>query len=139
MVKLLLIVGTLFNFTPRQSITIVATIMDKPQIAKKLRRICFRESRCRAVGVHKGDAQLAYKDGWAGQVKMKHIDPKCQPYRKDQWATRGAFGLSAVSHWAYMPKCYQPEWFDVPLVSAWVAANKYMKRCYPKKTQGWCG
>ena len=87
LVKWLLFIGTCLPLSPRQSVDLVTHVMGVPEISRSLKKICFRESRCRALGVHKGDAQLAYKDGWQSQVNMKHIDPKCQPYRKDQYVS----------------------------------------------------
>ena len=105
--------------------------------ASQLLAICRRESRCQRVGAHETDRDL---DGYGGQVRLGHLDATCQrhggrPYR---WTTRGAWGLSAASHWQYMPRCYQPEWFDVPLVSAFVAAARYRDRCGLGTRDRWC-
>lgn len=105
--------------------------------AGELVRVCQRESRCRRVGAHETDLHL---DGYGGQVRLGHLDPRCQAHggRPYRWTTRGPWGLSAPSHWQYLPACYQPEWLDVPLVSAMVAARKYQHECAPKPRTRWC-
>lgn len=122
--------------SPLKSSAIAAALVGHPEIADDLQSICHRESRCTAVRVHEIDRHLSDR-GWHGQVALGHLDPKCQPYEKGQWATRGAFGLSAASHWGYLPPCYPPEVLDVPIVSAMIAARKYVARCKDKH-EGWC-
>jgi hypothetical protein len=90
--------------------------------------VCLREFNCQRIGVHRGDAGGS-RSGWLGQVALGHLDPACQPYKRGAWATRGPFGLSAASHWQFLPDCYEPEVLDVPLISARVAAKKYLARC----------
>ena len=86
--------------------------------------------------MHEIDRHLS-SIGWRGQVSLGHLDPECQPYRDGQWATRGAWGLSAASHWNYLPPCYPPEVLDIPIVSAWIAAQKYIALCDDTRA-GWC-
>ena len=88
------------------------------------------------IGVHAGDIDNDPSDGWGGQVYWGHLRKWCQPYRPDQWATRGAWGLSAASNWYYLPACYPPEVLDIPIVAAWVAAKKYRRECPQRR--GWC-
>lgn len=131
LVELLKLIG------PKASAFIVSFAMGHGYLADDLISICHRESRCAAISVHEGDAHGSV-EGWTGQVQLGHLNPECQP--KDfpgGWATRGAFGLSAASHHAYMPACYQPDAFDIPLVSAWVALRKYVQKCRGK-FRGWC-
>ncbi len=135
MIRLLIQVWLIVN-DPRAAASFAAAAQGHAFIADDLHSICFRESRCRAIGVHKIDEHLSDR-GWYGQVKLGHLNPECQPYRKGQWATRGAFGLSAASHWNYLPPCYPPEALDIPIVSAWISARKYIKMCRNKRT-GWC-
>ena len=100
--------------------------------------VCRRESRCRRIGVHELDAEL---DGYGGQVRLGHLDPTCQRHggRPNRWTTRGPWGLSAASHWHYLPRCYQPEWLDAPVISAIVAGNKMVAECYQgAKRNSWC-
>ena len=124
--------------SPSASAGLVALLMGRPEIADDLRAICHRESRCTAKRVHERDAWVSDRE-WAGQVRLGHLDPSCQPWAPGAWATRGAWGLSAGAHWAYLPPCYPPQILDIPIVSAIVAAQKYIKRCLPKrKTKGWC-
>ena len=123
------------------SIEIASKLVDRPDIAENLHKICRRESRCKEISVHEIDSHLSRKS-WGGQVQLKHIDKECQPDGKGKrWATRGAFGLNASAHWKYLPKCYKPEVFDYPLVSAFIAAQKFLKRCDKKRRSeraSWC-
>lgn len=121
---------------PSTAAGFAAAAWGRPDIADDLRAVCYRESRCRAIGVHEIDRHLS-SIGWRGQVSLGHLDPECQPYRDGQWATRGAWGLSAASHWNYLPPCYPPEVLDIPIVSAWIAAQKYIALCDDTRA-GWC-
>lgn len=114
---------------------IVSVLYGRPDLYAPLIEVCQRESRCTLVGTHQIDAHLSNRE-WYGQVHWGHLDPACQP--RDYpggWATRGAFGLSAGAHWAYLWPCYTPDALDNPFVSAWVAIRKLEKRC---PGQGWC-
>lgn len=129
------ILAALAHLAPVPSAHLAAWLHGRPDIAPALVRVCWRESRCTAIGVHAVDA---HRDGWHGQVRLGHLRPWCQPWEPRAWTTRGAFGLSAASHWDYLPACYPPEVLDVPLVSAWVAAGKYLERCDGRRTSSWC-
>lgn len=122
---------------PETAAVLAAVLVGEPGIADDLIAICRRESRCLALGVHEVDANLSAREYW-GQVRLGHLDRGCQPYGGGGWATRGAWGLSAGAHWAYLPACYRPELLDVPLVSAVVAARRYVRRCLPVRSRGWC-
>ena len=118
---------------------IVCLLLGRPDVAPELLKICTRESRCQPIGVHEGDSHLSWR-GYHGQVRLGHLDPSCQPYVPRGWATRGAWGLSAASHWQFLPACYQPQALDLPLVSAWVAAQRWLAWCdRPGRRRGWCG
>ncbi len=126
------------SLTPKVSAFVVAWAIGRPEISDDLIAICHRESRCTPKKVHERDAWISERE-YRGQVKLKHLNPACQKPLKGGWATRGSFGLSAGAHWQYMPPCYQPEWFDVTIVSAMVAARKYVSECTKeRKTKGWC-
>lgn len=127
----------LIMLPPRPSAYVAAVVVQRADIASALIRICQRESRCKRISVHERDAHISPKE-YFGQVSWGHLNPECQPYKKDAWATRGSFGLSAGAHWKYMPPCYRPEWFDIPLISAIVAARKYLVSCDKKRTRRWC-
>lgn len=114
--------------SPKLAAWIAAFLLGRADIAPKLVRICMRESRCQAVGVHERDAWLS-RASWRGQVRLGHIEASCQPYVPRGWATRGAFGLNAAAHWQYLPACYEPWWLDVSLVSALIAARKWLRHC----------
>lgn len=140
MIRLLLL---LYSLAPRQAAVLAAGIHGDPSLAGELVAVCERESRCQRIGVHARDAHLS-RGGWHGQVALGHLDPTCQPRdagettpgARDGWATRGAWGLSAASHWHYLPPCYHPSILDVPIVSAVVATSK-LKSCRLAET-GWC-
>jgi len=114
---------------PRSAARIAVALEGDPELLEPLLKICHRESRCRrSVRVHAIDDHLSSR-GYRGQVELGHLRPWCQPYRTGSWATRGAWGLSAASHWSYLPPCYPPWVLDIALVSAVVAARKYGRRC----------
>lgn len=132
----------LWALDPNEAAAVVALGDEATEL--HLLRICWRESRCQRIGVHVTDER---SDGWGGQVRLGHLDARCQahgprrpPYR---WTTRGAWRLSAPAHWHYLPACYQPEWLDVPIVSAMVAARKIHRECSGarnrKRRRSWCG
>jgi hypothetical protein len=115
-------------------------------VAEQLERLCQRESRCSSapavsheVGIHVRDAASSRRV-WRKMVGRGALDPSCQPYVDGAWATRGPWGLMAALHARWMPRCYQAHWFDIPLVSALVAARKYMSQCEPQSRprRGWC-
>jgi len=127
----------LLSWHPPYAARLASVLTGRPDLAPVLVRICRRESRCRPIGVHDIDAHLSAR-GWWGQRRLGHIDPSCQPYGRGGWGTRGAWGLSAASHWHYLPRCYRPEILDYPLVSALVAARKYAAECEPRPRSRWC-
>ena len=134
-----LALATLLRLSPAASAHVAVQLEGLRAVqADKLIGICWRESRCGQIGVHAGDAQWSDRE-WRSQVRLGHLDPACQPDQPGRWATWGPWGLSAASHWAYMPECYQPDWLGVPLVSAIVAARKLRRRCKPGPGRpGWC-
>ena len=124
---------------PRLSARLVAAVMGRPDLADRLIKVCERETGCRPFGVHPRDAHRS-RLGWRGQVALGHLDPACQPYLPGQWATRGAFGVSAASAWPDLPACYHPAILDVTLVSAVVALRRWQRVCEdPARRDGWCG
>lgn len=128
---------------PQDAALAVSTLMNRPDIYEGLVSICMRESRCEAVGIHTIDAHLSPRSYW-GQVRLGHLDRTCQRHGYEgRWSTRGPWGLNAAAHWQFFHKCYQPELLDYPLVSAWVAAKKYVNVCNKSKKKGkklsaWC-
>lgn len=121
---------------PRVAARWAAKSIGHPEIAAELIRICERETGCTYTGAHERDAHLA-PAGWRAQVELGHIDQECQPLSGHQWGTRGAWALSAVSHWDYMEPCYLPTDFTLA-VEANVAARKYVRRCMGRTKKGWC-
>lgn len=134
-----LILQILLSLDPVQSSHVVAIWHGRPELALQLQRVCRRESRCQAIGIHAIDAHLSARAYW-GQVQLGHLRRVCQAHGSDfgRWGTRGAFGLQAAAHWPYLPVCYQPEALDVPLVSAFVAASKWLRVCDRRRRSGWC-
>lgn len=127
---------------PRTAAVLASWAVGAPWIAPDLVRICKRESPghdCRErVGVHARDAWVSDSE-WKSQVRLGHLNPICQPYRERVWATHGNWGLSAASHWQFLPPCYPPEILDVPIVSAYAAAQKFLAVCRPTYRSRWCG
>lgn len=124
--------------------------MGRPDLHDDLVSICHRESRCRPVRSHKIDRWISPHEYW-GQRKLgdksreqgkrfRHLNKKCQkPKAKGGWATHGPWGLSAGAHWEYVPPCYQPTNFDNVWVSAVVATQKYIRKCWSlNRYKGWC-
>ena len=141
---------------PRAAATVVGWVGAGPEAAAALEAVCERESRCQRVGLHPGDARWGWSS-WGGMVQLGRLRPWCQPRGGPgrgyagpspaprspaqprpgaRWSTRGAFGLNtAVWGSRYLPICYWPELFDVPIVSAYVAMRLYTDRC---PGMGWC-
>jgi len=135
-----LVLALMLSSSPATAAHLAAALEGQPaRVGGYLERVCWRESRCTAIDVHEID-EHGSRRGWVGQVKLGHLDPECQPYRPGEWATRGAFGLAAASHWNYLPPCYQPQILDIPMVSALVSARKWKARCErPRRARpGWC-
>lgn len=99
--------------------------------------VCRRESRCSWIGVHDRDAHLSRRS-WLGHVRLGQLDPQCQPYRPRWWATVGTHGLNAAAHHPYLPRCYPPQVLAIPIVSAFVSAAKWHRRCRDRVTLRWC-
>ena len=130
--------AALLSLGPEPAIEEAARIVGRPDIAGPLLSVCRRESRCKAIGVHAIDARRV-ASSYVGQVRLGHLDAECQP-RGDlwRWGTRGMMGLNAADHWQWLPACYAPEVLDFPIVSAIVAARKYLKHCDGKRARRWC-
>ena len=138
-VRLLAELVLLLNLGPAEAIEEAARRVGRPDIAPQLMKVCRRESRCEAIGVHEVDARPE-ASSYRGQVRLGHLDESCQP-RGDwkRWGTRGMMGLNAADHWQWLPECYEPEMLDTPIVSAMIAARKYLKHCDKRnRTSSWC-
>lgn len=127
-----LLLGLWIRLSPVTAAHLAAHITGQPKpdaAGHRLAAICHRESRCTAMGVHVLGAYVSEPE-YHGQVRLGHLDPTCQGNTPvGRWGPRGAWGLSAASHWRYLPACYQPEILDQTLVSAIVAARKWKARC----------
>lgn len=98
------------------------------RLTARLRSVCWRESRCSRIGLHKRDlhaADLMYKKA----AKVKWLPGCHQGKDPSRFGVRGAWGLSVSYNVRYTPlPCdTEPEAFDIPVLSALVAARKMMK------------
>lgn len=92
-----------------------------------LKHITWQETRGVALGVHVGDAHLTHRV-WRQANRVGWLEPWCQGDGLG-WSSRGAWGLMAAYHVRFLGRC-APAWvFDVPLVSAYVAAKKIREHC----------
>lgn len=100
----------------------IDTATSDPALRLELRRVCLRESRCRAVGSHP-------RDGWAGRrmyegaLRRGWVDPDACPEHAAspsaaEWAPRGPFGVSPAYVVRFAPGCLPPEALDDPATSA---------------------
>ncbi len=126
---------------PKVAAVWAAKMVGYESIGPALVKICERETGCRPWAEHDGDLSSATRETYDVQVDLGRIDPACQPWHPRRWGTGSPWGLSAVSHWAYMPPCFQPDELHDTRASAVVAARKYVTRCMPgaKTRSGWCG
>ncbi len=125
------------QLSPQDAISIAAHAAGREDIIPALVAICMRESSCKAIGIHRID-QKHSRRAWASQVKLGHLDRRCQP-SGNGWVARGILGLAPAHHWAYAPRCFKPEWFDDALFSATVGVAKWLKRCDGRRDSAWCG
>lgn len=129
-------------FDPRTAAHVAA--QGDEWVELELTRICWRESRCTAIGVHAVDSRY---DGtvWAKAVGVGWLDSACQGDGQN-WSTRGPWGLMAAFHIRRVGiPCLPAAVLDVPLVSALVAADKLRRICATDVTErhrserGWLG
>ncbi len=144
-----LLFNVLLILPPEPAAWAASILAGRPGIAPELVRICHRESRYQALGVHEVDAIPSRSSYW-GQIKLgdrsraqghdKHLDRRCQAPPRDwrRWGTRGPWGTNAADMWKYLPRCYQPEVFDTPFYAAQVAVAFYLDKCDGKRDTGWC-
>lgn len=103
---------------------------DSPRLVRQLQRIAHRESRSKRIGLHPND-KWAGPIMWRRAVRASLLAPETCPFHradtqaeKEEWAPRGAWGLSAAYNSKYLPGCYPAALFDIPAVSALVALRK---------------
>jgi hypothetical protein len=107
---------------PPQAATLAAGLTGADSGA--LQAICRRESRCRTVGLHEGDAWLGARA--YDRARARGWLPSWCPFEGgSRWATRGAWGQVA----AYQMRgwCLPPEVLDIPLVGAFFAARQLLR------------
>lgn len=123
MTSLLLL--ALVSIKPYQASHVAAYAVGDPSLADDLVRICRRESRCEAIGIHARDARFGRR-AWKKAVSKGLLDPAtCEHHRRGEpsrWATRGAWGTMAAYTLPYLGGCLPPEILDVPIVGAMAAA-----------------
>lgn len=113
---------------PKEAASIAAYLYGQPHLAPVLMRICHRESRCRPVRTHAIDSMWGRK-AWTRAAYKGWLNPRCQPYRRGQWSTRGSFGLMAAYHVRFLPYCAPAAALDIPFISALAATQKLTEHC----------
>lgn len=113
------------------SIEIITALHGKPEYAPILRRICWRESRCKPLSLHSIDRKYSSLV-WRNSVRLRRLRPRKCAFHRDphQWSTSGPFGLMRGYHWQFLGNPCLPPWvLDIPFVSAYVAYQKLSKGC----------
>jgi len=113
------------------AIDVVTTVHGRPEYAGILRRICWRESRCKWLPLHAIDRKYS-PSVWRYAVQRRRLEPRTCRFHRDpsQWSTSGAFGLMRGYHWHFIGSPCLPPWvLDIPPVSAYVAYQKLFKGC----------
>jgi len=104
-------------------------------VVNGIRRYAWRESRGQRVGIHDRDRGAART--MVVKARRRGWLQRWCPWHRAAWGgsqgdverlgVRGNFGLSYAYNARYLPvACFPPEWLDVPVVSAWVAARKWI-------------
>lgn len=120
----------LLVFEPTAASAVGAGIAGEPGLADELVRICRRESHCRVIGAHAGDA-------WAGPLMYRKalragwLTRDCPFHRGDphRFSTRGVHGMAAAYSLRFLGDCLPPEALDIPLLSAVAAARRAKAQC----------
>lgn len=116
------------------SIHIVSTFHGNPEYAPILRRICWRESKCKPLHMHAMDQRYS-RSVWRYAVQRRRLYPRTCAFHRNpnQWSTSGPFGLMRGYHWHFLGNPCLPPWIlDIPLVSAYVAHQKLQRGCNEK-------
>lgn len=122
---------------PAPAARVVAAVRGIPEAAPALIEICWRESRCRRVGLHPLDGWIS-RVAYPRAVRAGRLRPGCQPPDPVAWASRGAWGLVAAYHVDHLGVPCLPPWIlDVPAVSAWIAAGKLRRICRDSDPPRW--
>ncbi|GEM_PF-2229327 len=131
----------------KEASVVAANMVGEPKLANELIRICKRESSCRTIGVHDGDA-------WAGAtmyrkaLRVGWLSDTCPFHRGEptRFSVRGAHGLSAAYSLRFLGPCLPPEVLDVPILSALAAARRLQHQCdtyhacsYDGRRRFWAG
>lgn len=127
----LTILFCLYTFSIDHSIHLITTLYRKPDYARILYKICYRESRCTRKGIHKID-HIYSPRVWKKAVRRNILRPASCPFHRDpwEWSTSGPFGLMRGYHWGYLNAPCLPAWIlDIPLVATWVAFQKLVQHC----------
>lgn len=127
-----------------RAINVISVVHGKPEYAAILRRICWRESRCKPLRMHAIDRNYS-TSVWRYAVRRRRLRPQTCLFHRNpqQWSTSGPFGLMRGYHWQFLGNPCLPPWvLDIPLVSAYVAYRKLSKGCkdactYTKSIRLW--
>lgn len=101
---------------------VVAVVLEHPWLEEELLVTCRRESRCRAVGVHRRDRKSSDLM-WERAVKVGWLRPNECHYHAhdavDSWSTVGPFGASKAYTLHHLGQdCFSAALFDVSLINA---------------------
>lgn len=119
------------SFSVESSILWVTTFTGQRSYAAILKKICWRESRCRRLGTHSIDQKFS-KSVWNKMVRRGILRPESCPFHRNpyEWSTSGPYGLMRAYHWPYIGSlCLPPQVLDIPLVATWVALKKLLQHC----------
>lgn len=122
-----------------------ARIAGVPGLASELLDICETESRCTAIGIHRGPRVSG--DRFYQRARAAGLLDDCPAHDLGdgaRWGIRGAHGLAAAYSVHLLGECVPPEALDVPLLSAIVAAQrlgvlagKYKRRTPAARAHAW--
>lgn len=105
---------------------VAAAMLGEPGIGDAMARVCARESRCSAIGVHEVDAHRS-RAAWTIAAQAGTLDPAtCEWHRLDAgpWSTSGPWGAMRAFTLPHVRACL-PAWaLDVPLVGAIAVARR---------------
>lgn len=114
-------------FSVQTSIGLVSEMFPKSWLEKEMSRTCHRESRCKAIGVHRRDLH-ASRLMWRRAVKAGWLNPdKCKYHRLNAgpWSPSGPFGASRAYTWHHIGSpCIPIEYFDIPIINTIAVAKR---------------
>lgn len=137
----LALLGAVEEVEPVRASRLGAELAGHPELAEEVVGICRVESRCRAIGIHRGHAPRRPGAAFERRAAARgYIDPEgCDAHRggpSERWGIRGAHGHAAAYAVRHLGPCVAPEALDVPLLSAIAAARRLadLRRRYDRRT-----